>query len=429
MAEHHLAQNCLANHNLPPIGILGSLAMGKRPKSHRVDQRAQAIFRSSIPDEWLISEPTQGYGVDYAVQVFDGDAPTDLIFEVQLKGTETAPEGRPRKQLRTSDIVEWSTTRPCPVVVVLVVNEQETVYWRTAADIVLDVTASDYQWKERDTKTIDFSKFTPLSESRQVLVEMLRTWATDRRSLRTDQTGMLFVVDDYLYASMREPLRLPFSAQARFAFLSTSTGVFLGLSRSSAMQRDSDQPHTRVQMAPQTPVLRLKAKAAESGILQLLLVDDSTEHFVGTIATERVCDLNLSVDDGQLANLWLNGVETSVKVQIDHQWDTLILGAQPCDTGPIKAVSTTPGVVFFSAGAAEKNGEGYRQVLRYEFPTLEPRLDMSGFRNHLHYPQEDGQGPLSTTNDPLHLETVPSLSVDPEELAQSAWRVQQARER
>ena len=43
----------------------------KRPKQHKIDSRAQKIFANNCPDNWSLSEPSNDYGLDYLVQVFE----------------------------------------------------------------------------------------------------------------------------------------------------------------------------------------------------------------------------------------------------------------------------------------------------------------------------------------------------------------------
>ena len=62
----------------------------KRSKQHKIDNRAQAILKNNAPDYWSMQDPSEDYGTDYYVQVFDketGEA-KPIFFLIQLKGTE-----------------------------------------------------------------------------------------------------------------------------------------------------------------------------------------------------------------------------------------------------------------------------------------------------------------------------------------------------
>ena len=63
--------------------------MKKRPKSHVTDSRGEQLFRSVLPQEWIVRDYRPDYGIDYSVEVFDsqGDGFVTLgeHFFVQLK--------------------------------------------------------------------------------------------------------------------------------------------------------------------------------------------------------------------------------------------------------------------------------------------------------------------------------------------------------
>lgn len=58
----------------------------KRPKSHRIDEEAQRIFKCALPSGWTPNEYTYDYGKDYIVETCVGDSMTGESFHVQLKG-------------------------------------------------------------------------------------------------------------------------------------------------------------------------------------------------------------------------------------------------------------------------------------------------------------------------------------------------------
>ena len=63
--------------------------MKKRPTSHVTDSTGMQLFRSVLPQEWVVREYQPDYGIDYSVEVFDsqGDGFVTLgeHFFVQLK--------------------------------------------------------------------------------------------------------------------------------------------------------------------------------------------------------------------------------------------------------------------------------------------------------------------------------------------------------
>ena len=59
----------------------------KRPKQHVIDSQAQSLFLQSLPAEWVVRPRVPDYGIDYEVEIVEGDSFTGLTFYVQLKGT------------------------------------------------------------------------------------------------------------------------------------------------------------------------------------------------------------------------------------------------------------------------------------------------------------------------------------------------------
>ncbi|MBU1044809.1 MAG: DUF4365 domain-containing protein [Candidatus Omnitrophica bacterium] len=61
----------------------------KKNKQHIIDTKAKRVFANAIPDEWVLREQTNDYGVDYEVEIFIDGHSTGIIFKIQLKGTES----------------------------------------------------------------------------------------------------------------------------------------------------------------------------------------------------------------------------------------------------------------------------------------------------------------------------------------------------
>lgn len=59
----------------------------KRPKQHRIDTEAQAVFTAAMPSAWVVDPYPNDYGKDYLVELVDAsDDLTGESFIVQLKG-------------------------------------------------------------------------------------------------------------------------------------------------------------------------------------------------------------------------------------------------------------------------------------------------------------------------------------------------------
>ena len=64
----------------------------KRNRQHIIEDESENILRSLIPTEWVLRKLTPDYGIDYNVEIFEGEEATGLHFFLQLKGTDKTEE-------------------------------------------------------------------------------------------------------------------------------------------------------------------------------------------------------------------------------------------------------------------------------------------------------------------------------------------------
>jgi hypothetical protein len=60
----------------------------KRPKSHVIENISEDVFKSFLPDEWIIRKIPKDYGIDYEIEIVENQRVTGKRIWVQLKGTE-----------------------------------------------------------------------------------------------------------------------------------------------------------------------------------------------------------------------------------------------------------------------------------------------------------------------------------------------------
>jgi tetratricopeptide (TPR) repeat protein len=90
--------------------------MPKRPRTHVTGSKAVRAFINALPDEWVIREPSEDYGIDLEVEVFENGRATGLTFKVQSKGTDAA--GSLARKIKRRTINYWRKL-DVPVLVVL----------------------------------------------------------------------------------------------------------------------------------------------------------------------------------------------------------------------------------------------------------------------------------------------------------------------
>lgn len=65
--------------------------MVTKPEEHEIDRAGKRLLRGSLePLGWVVNEVQEDYGIDFNVQVFDGESPTGAWFHVQLKSSSSS---------------------------------------------------------------------------------------------------------------------------------------------------------------------------------------------------------------------------------------------------------------------------------------------------------------------------------------------------
>ncbi|WP_431220134.1 DUF4365 domain-containing protein [Leifsonia xyli] len=92
--------------------------MPQRPKHHRREDSSSGTFTHSLPDTWSYEPKVhREYGIDGVIEIFDGDYATGLTFNVQLKGSDSAPASK--APIKTTTRNYWRSFA-VPTLVVLV---------------------------------------------------------------------------------------------------------------------------------------------------------------------------------------------------------------------------------------------------------------------------------------------------------------------
>ena len=134
----------------------------KRNIQHRIDDDAQRIFRNFTPNTWSKAELSEDYGIDYYIQVFDRDTDeyNNILFGVQLKGTETIKESGDyiTYSIKVSKLKDYLLI-PYPIFLVVVDTVKENTYWLFVQKHVNEVLALYRpKWEKQKTVTLKISK-------------------------------------------------------------------------------------------------------------------------------------------------------------------------------------------------------------------------------------------------------------------------------
>jgi hypothetical protein len=113
----------------------------KRPKQHAIDSQAQLLFQQSLPPEWVPRLCVPDYGIDYEVDIVEGESFTGFTFYVQLKGT-TSPRYTSeflRLPFEVDKLIYYSEKVKRPVFIIIVDLANNACLWLYAQRFVREI--------------------------------------------------------------------------------------------------------------------------------------------------------------------------------------------------------------------------------------------------------------------------------------------------
>lgn len=121
------------------------MTLPKRPRTSRIEDVNQRAFEDALGEFFIYRESRRDVGIDGQVEIFDGDTPTGLTFDVQLRATDSANISRARKVRVHNGHVEYWRSRLGPMLVVryLASTGQLYVRWLHSYDHYNDGAPSD----------------------------------------------------------------------------------------------------------------------------------------------------------------------------------------------------------------------------------------------------------------------------------------------
>jgi len=101
--------------------------MPGRPIQHEIESGSRRAYAYAIPDEWVIHDRAEDYGIDVDTEVFSHGQATGLSYGVQIKGTARLTAG-PSVRIRWSTWNYWFEQSD-PVLVILWEAESGRIWW------------------------------------------------------------------------------------------------------------------------------------------------------------------------------------------------------------------------------------------------------------------------------------------------------------
>lgn len=146
----------------------------KRPKQHVIDSQAQLLFRQSLPAEWIVRQIVPDYGIDYEVEIVEGESLTGFTFYVQLKGT-ISPKYTDASlclSFEVDKLIHYSEKVNKPVFIIVADLVNNACLWLYAQRFIREVLrVNNPSWHSQKSVTLHVPKANKLSETLESLVQ------------------------------------------------------------------------------------------------------------------------------------------------------------------------------------------------------------------------------------------------------------------
>ncbi|SDS37381.1 protein of unknown function [Maribacter dokdonensis] len=105
--------------------------MLKRPIRDRnrvLERNSRVFFENNIPQNWTLTVPSEDYGVDLIINVFEDQHPA-YDFDVQLKASEKSIGGNFEKAILKISTYNYLINRLHVVMLIKYCEEEKEAYW------------------------------------------------------------------------------------------------------------------------------------------------------------------------------------------------------------------------------------------------------------------------------------------------------------
>jgi hypothetical protein len=175
----------------------------KRPKQHTIDSQAQLLFLQSLPIEWVPRKLEPDYGIDYEVDIVEGDSFTGFTFYVQLKGT-LSPKYTDASFCLSFEVDKLTyysdkVNRPVFIIVADLVNNE--CLWLYAQRFIREVLrVNNPSWHLQKSVTLHIPKANRLSETSESLAQAAKQGTVEEivRQFGRPQLRLVLEIEDKL---------------------------------------------------------------------------------------------------------------------------------------------------------------------------------------------------------------------------------------
>ena len=155
-----------------------------RPDQHVIDEKGQRVFKNAIPPQWVCSEQSDDYGIDYQIEIFELSKPVASRTAVQLKSSREVEraDGRIHFLISTRNLATYVDTEPLPVFLVVADVTEGVAYFACLQRYALEELA-ETNWREQDRVTISLDAVDRVDNTERFKTAILnaQTWNAIRR--------------------------------------------------------------------------------------------------------------------------------------------------------------------------------------------------------------------------------------------------------
>lgn len=112
-----------------------SKKLPKRPLGHRLEEQSRRFFVANLPNHWTFDRPSNDYGIDGRVDIFEGELATGEEFLVQLKAAARAVRGDAESMQLSVSTFNYLRDNLAVVMLVKYVAQAKDAYWIWLRDV------------------------------------------------------------------------------------------------------------------------------------------------------------------------------------------------------------------------------------------------------------------------------------------------------
>lgn len=111
------------------------MKLPQRTYQHNLEEVSNRFFKNSLPKNWVTTKPTNDYGIDEILHIFDGSDATPYQLNVQLKSSLKATKGEFEKVKLKISTYNYLIHQLHISILIKYVEEVNKAYWILLVDI------------------------------------------------------------------------------------------------------------------------------------------------------------------------------------------------------------------------------------------------------------------------------------------------------